>query len=50
MKMLKTFLMEQHIFQIDIDIGDATENVSQFIMPMKSVYNKKYVLKKKNVF
>ncbi len=30
--------------------GDATENVSQFIMAMKSVNNKNYILKKKMYF
>jgi hypothetical protein len=32
--------MEQHIFILQLIIEGATEKVSQFIAPMKEIYNK----------
>jgi hypothetical protein len=32
--------MEQHIFAFSLNIVGTTEKVLQFIMPLKSIYNK----------
>jgi hypothetical protein len=38
-KLIKT-LDKQHIFAFSLIIVDATEKVLQFMMPLKSIYNK----------
>ncbi len=32
--------MEQHVFAFSLIIEGTTENVLQFLMPLKSIYNK----------
>ncbi len=44
--------MEQHIFAFSSILEGTTEKVLQFIMPIKSIYNKKHLvlLNKKGFF
>ncbi len=43
--------MEQHIFGFSLIIEGTTEKVLQFIMPLKSIYNRNFgFIEQKNVF
>jgi len=42
--------MEQHTFTFSLIVVGAFEKVSQFKMPLNSIYNKPFVLMNKNVF
>jgi hypothetical protein len=41
--------MEQHIFMLSLIIEGATENVSQFEIPLKLMYNKNVCFNEQNV-
>jgi len=42
--------MNHRFFKFSIIIEGATEKVMQFIMPLKSIYNKNLPLNKKHIF
>ncbi len=42
--------MEQHIFTLLLNVEGASENVSQLIVPPKSIYNKKISFNKQKSF